>query len=487
VNRLEGCSILFMLLLIVTTAPTLQYVTIEGQPQNHYSLTQSDAENITEFSDNVLLSAADSPYANHVEPTIAITDNGTLFAGYKNAETPTGGGARVSIVKSVDGGKTWTEPYNMPHYNTLNTRQSDPWLVWHDGVLYYSYLEYSITDTSFTQVTVANSEDYGSSWHVTKASNNTYFADKETMTIAEDGTVYMVYDDADTSSLEGNVTIRLSRSIDGGESFQEISTIGWPDPGNLGPYITLNSEGHLFVAWSWVNSTYLGNLYIAKSTDKGVTFDPPRLINTDGNYTAFTSAGGAPAKATLPVIRFDQTGRLYVLWADTYDPDAHSFDIYLRVSLDEGATWTQRYQVNPQTVGDQWQPDMDIDSSNRLHIVYYDEVFNEYQPYYLTATMTGDEGDQPEFSSPIAIASEPTSSSFTRPGDYFTVRLDQKGVPQVVWTDGRNDEMDIYYAHGIGPGETTIPGGIDILQAVLIVVVLIAVVSIVILIYRRKA
>ena len=93
----------------MTTTPTLHYATTGAQLQNRYFQSQSDVNNITEFSENVLLSTADSPYANHVEPTFAITDNGTLFAGWKNAETPTGGGARVSVVKSVDGGKTWTK------------------------------------------------------------------------------------------------------------------------------------------------------------------------------------------------------------------------------------------------------------------------------------------------------------------------------------------------------------------------------------------
>ena len=58
-------------------------------------------------------------------------------------------------------------------------------------------------------------------------------------------------------------------------------------------------------------------------------------------------------------------------------------------------------------------------------------------------------------SEPISIADTNTSSEFTRPGDYFTIRLDSEDIPHVVWTDGRNDEMDIYYAHGLRPLPTT--------------------------------
>ncbi len=452
-----------------------------------YALSQETENDVVEFSENLLLSTRDTPYAHHVEPTIAISDNGTLFAGWKNAETHDGGGARVSIVKSVDGGTTWTDPYNMDFFGEETTRQSDPWLVWYDDTLYYAYLEYSLTNPDFTQMSVARMENYGGSWIPVKASYNDYFADKETMTIAEDGTIYLVYDDADTSSAEGNVTIRVTRSTNGGLTFEEVGVIGWPDPGHLGPYVTLNDQGHLFVAWTWVDESYTGNLYIAKSTDMGETFDTPRLINLDGNFSRFTSVNGRPAKATLPVIRFDQEGRLILLWADTFDETAHSFDIYMRVSLDEGETWSPRYQVNPDVIGDQWQPDMDIDSVGRIHIVYYDESFEEYRPYYLTASFSDDLDTSPEFSDPVSIANVSTSSYFTRPGDYFTIRLDQADRPHIVWSDGRNDEMDIYYSHGLFASDIQpIDNTNDILLIIIVSVTIVVIVAVVIVLVKRR-
>ncbi len=478
-KRVEVFSLFLLVILVISAIP---HSTSSWFVRDYTQFaTAQDGGNIIGFSENILLSTRDVPYAHHVEPTIAISNNGTLFAGWKNSETHNGGGARVSVVKSVDGGTTWTDPYNMDFYGEDPTRQSDPWLVWYEGTLYYAYLEYSLTDPDFTQMTVARMEDYSGSWIPVKASYNEFFADKETMTIAEDGTIYVVYDDADTSSAEGNVTIRITRSDNGGLTFEEVGVIGWPDPGHLGPYVTTNEEGHVFVAWSWIDETYsAGNLYIAKSTDKGETFDAPRLVNLDGNYTSFTSADGRPAKSTIPVLRFDQQGRLILLWADIFDPSAHSFDVYMRVSLDEGETWSERYQVNPQTIGNQWQPDMDIDSAGRIHIVYYDESFSEYEPYYLTATFSDENDDSPEFSEALAIADTPTSSAFTRPGDYFTIRLDAGYIPHVVWSDGRNDEMDIYYAHGF---TTTIPpeepinwllvGGILVASVAVVIVVIV--------------
>ncbi|MHA1905893.1 MAG: sialidase family protein [Candidatus Thorarchaeota archaeon] len=477
-DKLRLLSGLFIVFLLSTVTPN-----VSGTVQ--YVEAQDVTQNIVSFSENILLSTRDLPYAHHVEPTIAISDNGTIIAGWKNSETHIGGGARVSVVKSVDGGATWTEPYNMDMYNGYTTRQSDPWLVWHDEVIYYAYLEFS-SGTSFTQMTVARSHDYGQGWIPVKASYNDYFADKETMVIAEDGTIYLAYDDADTSSPDGNVTLRVTRSTNGGLTFEEVGVIGSPDPGHVGPYLALNSEGHLFAAWTWIDENYEGNLYLAKSIDNGETFDTPRLLNPDGNHSYFEVISGRPGKSTLPVIRFDETGRMYLLWADRYDPEAQSFDVYMRISLDDGETWTQRYRVNPQAIGNQWQPDMDIDSNGLLHIAYYSEVYEEFRPYYVVANMTGDEGDFPFFSDPIPIADELTSNTFTRPGDYFTLRLDQEDVPHVVWSDGRNDEMDIYYAHGLSIEDQPTDPVFDTTIIVAITIIGIIVVVLIVYLIRRR-
>jgi hypothetical protein len=186
----------------------------------------------------------------------------------------------------------------------------------------------------------------------------------------------------------------------------------------------------------------------------GETFGEMQVIN-HGFFGDFTSIGGRPSKVTIPVLRFDQNERLYLLWADTYEPEDRTFDIYLRYSDDFGDTWSGRYRINPVVEGDQWQPDMDIDSEGKLHIVYYDERDGFYKTYYRTIQFTGESRDESLMSDPIAIADTNTSSEFTRPGDYFTIRLDSDDTPHVVWTDGRNDEMDIFYAQGIRPIPTT--------------------------------
>ncbi|MFX1480776.1 MAG: sialidase family protein, partial [Promethearchaeota archaeon] len=344
-------------------------------------MAQEIYPDIKSFSDDIHLSIDDSIYLHHVEVSMAISDNGIIFVGWKNSATHNGGGIRVSIVKSFDGGETWTSPYDMPMFEGRSTGQSDPWLFWYKDAIYYAYLEYENDADGLSQITVAKSDDDGESWTLVNATNAHYFADKETFVVGENNTIYVAYDDVDTSPT-GNATVRVSRSLDGGYTYQDNSSLG-EDFYFVGPYITLNQTGDVFIAWSWLPESG-GNLYFTKSQDGGQKFDLPKLINHDGNYCVYETVGGYPSKATLPVLEFDQNKRLYVLWADKFDQQGDTWDVYLRYSDDFGRTWSDRIRVNPSMSGNQWNPDVAIDESGRLHIVYYSEQGGRYRPYYRT-------------------------------------------------------------------------------------------------------
>ena len=484
--------LIFITLFLTALLPFSTFVSVNSLTASSLSISQDTDEAILGFSSNKLLSTDDNNYAHHVEVSMAISDNGTFFVGWKNSESHNGGGVRVSIVRSLDRGKSWVQPYDMPMFGGSFTRQSDPWLYWYDGTVYYAYLEFDpeyFTDPSggyLSQITIAKSINDGVTWVPVQASNGTHFADKETIVAGENNTVYLVYDDADVEP-NGNATIRVTRSNDGGDSYQEISEIG-EDEFYVGPYITLNSSGDPFVAWSWVPDSG-GNLFLSKSLNKGFTFDAPQIINDDGNYSAFELAGGRVGKSTLPVIKFDNDDRLYVLWADKFDQATNTFDVYLRYSDNYGMNWSERLQVNPYLNGDQWNPDMVIDPNGSLHIVYYSETGGNYRPYYRTVNFNGTNRNNPVLSDEIVIANEDTSSFFTRPGEYMSIQLDQYGIPHVVWSDGRNNEMDIYYAYGLttlpSPGET-LPFPVEIVVVTVIVLIIGNISVAVIFLYRSR-
>jgi hypothetical protein len=472
--------ILFIMIILL---PLFAFFNLDSNSINEIKLTQGTNSEILAFSNDRRLSLDDSIYPHHVEVSMVISDNGIIFVGWKNSETHNGGGARVSIVRSLDGGESWTNPHDMPMFEGRTTRQSDPWLYWYNNTIYYAYLEFEnqyFNDPEggyLSQITVAKSQDDGETWTPVNATNGNYFADKETIVVGENKTVYVVYDDADISPT-GNATVRVTKSLDGGDTYQEISSLG-EDFYFVGPYVTLNSTGDIFIAWTWAPETG-GNLYFTKSSDGGFTFNPPKLINQDGNYCIFESVGGYASKATLPVLEFDENNRLYVLWADKFDYQADTWDVYLRYSDDFGTTWSNRIRINPSTSGNQWNPDMAIDGSGRLHIVYYSEEEGRYKPYYRTLNFTGPNRNETIFSEELAVAQRFTSSEFSRPGEYFTIQL-YNNIPHIAWSDARNNEMDIFYCHGL----TYIPFPVEIV-IIIIIIAIIGILSLVVMLYLRR-
>jgi hypothetical protein len=449
---------------------------VSGFQSGLIKTSQASLQEIIGFSRNLLLSTDDTFYAHHVEVSMTIADNGIIFAGWKNAETHYGSGVRVSIVQSQDNGQTWTSPYNMPMYDELDTQQSDPWLCWFNGTLYYAYLEFESRYFNnplgyLSQITIAKSTDYGQSWKLVNATNNTYFADKETFIVGNNNIVYLVYDDVDVTVSNGNATVRMSRSVDGGDSYQEVSTLG-EDEYYIGPYVALNSTGEPHIAWSWIPNSG-GNLIFSKSIDEGFTFSAPKMVNTDGNFSGYGTG-----KTTLPVIKFDHTDRLYLLWADEF---SSNWDVWLRYSDNFGENWSDRILINPSVLGHQWNPDMVIDSDNILHIVYYSEYEAFYRPYYRTLNFTGSNRENPMFSDQIVIADADTPNYFYRPGEYFAIQLDHNRIPHIAWTDGRNNELDIYYAYGL----TELPSFTPELIIIIVIVSVITSAAIITIIIRR--
>ena len=197
------------------------------------------------------------------------------------------------------------------------------------------------------------------------------------------------------------------------------------------------------------------------------------MVNTDGNFTGYGTG-----KTTLPLIKFDHNNRLYLLWADEF---SSTWDVWLRYSDNFGENWSDRILVNPSILGHQWNPDMVIDSDNTLHIVYYSESGAYYRPYYRTLKFTGENRDNATFSDQVVIADDDTPNYFYRPGEYFAIQLDHNKVPHIAWTDGRNNELDIYYAYGL----TELPSFTPELIIIIVIVSVITSAAIITIIIRR--
>lgn len=437
--RMRNKEPIFFLIVLIFT----NFIIIEN---NFVRNAESGTDNnfITNFSTNTLLSTSDFTYPQHVEPTLAIGLNGELYVGWKEALGLASSGVDVSFTKSLDGGKNWTSPVSMPGNISDSGGKSDPWLQVYKNTVFYSYLDF--TSPTNSQVTMARSSDGGATWLTSKASQNIHFADKEAFTISDNGTIYLTYDDVNFQT--GLITVKLSKSKDGGKSFFDISSISslcFED--NAGPYPALSSNESLFVSWLSINDSnnFYGDIFYDHSNNGGKTFSTNKDLNPETEFASASTINGSIAKSSMPVMRFDSNDRLYIAWSE-YNTN---WKIIIRYSDDFGKHWSPKILINDKNGVDQWEPDMDIDENDNVHIVWLEEENNQYRPYYRMLSFTGKNRSDVAKSTIIPVASSFTSSTFFRPGDYFTIRLDSNDIPHVVWTDGRSGGLDIYYASGI--------------------------------------
>ena len=158
--------------------------------------------------------------------------------------------------------------------------------------------------------------------------------------------------------------INLAVSEDRGLTFRTRATVTRPSqtgPTNEYVYPVVDPTGdvYLAIAANSPSDTSVKTIYVARSTDDGVTFGPWTAVATTPLIT----------DCCLPNTRFrdgilqhfaaseDHPGHLYVVWERW---DGAQFDVYFSQSVDAGGTWSAPLKLNDNVEGDvstdQFQP-----------------------------------------------------------------------------------------------------------------------------------
>jgi len=234
----------------------------------------------------------------------------------------------IKLVKSVDGGETWTAPVAVSPIFSGLAGDEEARLV------------------------------QGSNIHV-----------------APDGTVYVAYyDSLDDGPFKGLFTPMVVVSRDGGRTWSRPSPVipggTWEQPFFLSPtYFRSWASMFPFIAANPKNSNEvyivfgamgrdrgdLSDVYFSKSTDGGVTWSRPKRINDD-----LTSRN-----QFFPAMTVSPNGTIHVIWGDMRDdPDNYRYHIYYTRSGDRGETFLENSRVTdypsnpaygiPVFVGDYW-------------------------------------------------------------------------------------------------------------------------------------
>jgi len=362
-----------------------------------------------------------SVYPQQVEPTLAVLNTGQILVGWKEADTHDGPGRRVGFAYSTDKGNSFSPNILMTPVSH-GDHQSDPWLVKdNQDNAYFVWIEY---DGLGEGIGVANTTDGGATWAAAvQASDTTGFDDKETACIDDAGNIYIIWDHFYDTGEE----LRFTKSTDGGATFQPTITFGTP----YIPYLTCTPNGTLYC------TTVLGpapdywppdTIWIAKSTNYGASWTSPTRVNPiSTEYVAI-----------ITVTATDSQGNVYVAFAAGSYFD---YEIYVTKSTPGGTNWTTPVQINDDETGMQRMVEMTIDQNDNIHVAWLDARNGQWDIYYSYS----DDGGA-TFHPNVRITSEGTPLTYTRPGDYFTMRTGPDGTLYIVWTDGRGNDQDIYFA-----------------------------------------
>lgn len=163
----------------------------------------------------------------------------------------------------------------------------------------------------------------------------------QTAAVAPDGTIYIAWLDGRDKDTEGHMpgtsSIYLSRSVDGGKTFEKNIRIAR----NICPCCRLSiafAMGRVLVAWRSVESGDVRDIYVAASADRGVTWEKPVLVARDGWKISGCPHVG-PAMASIG-------DKLYVTW---FSEGASDPAIYLASSSDGGKSFSAKRKISEGT------------------------------------------------------------------------------------------------------------------------------------------
>ncbi|MGH7205780.1 MAG: sialidase family protein [Nitrospiraceae bacterium] len=275
--------------------------------------------------------------------------------------------------------------------------------------------------------------------------------------------------------------VRTVRVKDGGKATTspvQVNRIGdEPDALHQSPGLAIGPNGELYLTWSTSKTApgafFATDLRLARSLNGGVSFEPPIVVNDDGNpithsfehvtvgpsgdvYLAwldnrgkdksgagsiFTSShdGGKTVGKNLtidgmacvccrPIIAVAPDASLWVSWRKEFEGNVR--DIVVARSTDKGATFSAPILVNK----DGWVfpacphrgPSVAFDRFGRLYIGWYTEGTDE-QPRLLFAT-SDDQGKT--FSTPLSLHISTTSLP-----DQLRMAVHPDGAVVAVWEE----------------------------------------------------
>ena len=354
---------------------------------------------------------ADSEVETHVAVNPSNPNNVVAF--WQQDRWNDGGAHGLLASYSQDGGATWTSVV-VPGLSECAggdfERATDPWLSFSpNGRLHAIALVFD-NSTARNAILATYSNDGGATWATPRtvrydnprASGNS-FNDKQTLTADpyDANRVYATWQrlvsPSEQTSAKGYEratsyysTAWFAKSVDGGQTWQPARSI-YADRGKLtqtiGNQVEVLPDGTLINGFDLIrqatnrDKTRGTNVALVRSRDGGDTWSREIVVNSLRAVQVRDPESGWPVRTgdILPDWAVDRganeatRGNVYVVWMDARYNDPGHNDILLARSTDGGRTWGEPVVVDETPLGvDAFTPMVDVDSSGRVAVTYYD-------------------------------------------------------------------------------------------------------------------
>lgn len=303
------------------------------------------------------------------DPSVAFGPDGTAYLNY-GAFTNTQGENGVFFARSTNEGKTWEAHIPVIIHTGTQTADSNfedkyyievddsPKSAYYNN-LYTPWKRVTARDSA-TQIVIARSTDKGTTWQTPvpvsprkarTSEDTTYGQSFPLSTTGPNGEVYVVWNDGIVhgvgfaKSFDGGVTFTSPRIIKNYNIFGTTKllasqggyrhTLKGVVRAETYPVIQCDwtqgkNSGNLYLTWA---GDSIPNIYFSKSTDKGETWSPAKIIHSTTKGDQFWQW-----------LAVDPTnGELAVMYLDSRDDDNNmQVECYVSYSQDAGETWLDR-------------------------------------------------------------------------------------------------------------------------------------------------
>ena len=324
------------------------------------------------------------PDITQAEPGIAVF-GARIAVGWNDesiafGETLRGIKRGVGYAYSIDGGATFRDMGTVGGANW----GADPSLsVDRVGNFFFGRMDLVPGSATSDRIAVFKSIDGGTTYSQSAtASDASQTNDKPTVVVDNtgsrfDGNVYVSW-----TLASGGLSIRFSRSTDGGQSFSPPLPFsgGANDQASIP---AVGPDGEVYVIWF---DQLSGELFVRKSTDGGVSFAAPILVATASHIGEIESETaqycgrvlkGSLRARSLPSISVDRSGgpnrgTAYVAFS-SHGAGVDGSDVYITSSRDGGTTWSTPSRLNDDaTTNDQWLPSVAVAPNGTVAVSWYD-------------------------------------------------------------------------------------------------------------------